>query len=117
LIKIPPKNYLRSWEKCLPSRNKVSAVRGRAAYALGKIGGEAVIGPLIELLVTEKESLVREGAAEALGIIGGESAVEPLKNALKDNNEYYGSKVKDVAFISLERISRRIKKRITIEST
>jgi HEAT repeat protein len=46
-------------------------------------------------------------------LIGGESAVELLKNALKDNNEY----LKDAAFISLERISRRIKKRITIEST
>lgn len=72
---------------------------------------------MIKTVTTDNSSNVRGAAAETLGIIGGESAVEPLKNALKDNNEYYGSKVKDVAFISLERISRRIKKRITIEST
>ncbi|MBU7026261.1 MAG: HEAT repeat domain-containing protein, partial [Theionarchaea archaeon] len=51
-------------------------------------------------------------AADALGRIGSEKAVDPLKSALKDESEGILGKVKDKAFESLERISRKSKKRI-----
>jgi len=95
-----------------------SDVRGSAAYALGRIGGEDAIGTLIKLL-TDEQGGVRWSAANALGRIGDEDAIGPLKRALKDKGKYrwYREKVKvrDRAFASLEEISRRIKKRITID--
>ncbi len=45
-------------------------------------------------------------------ISGGEKAIEPLRSALKDKGKWFGFKVKDGAFTSLEKISRRIKNRI-----
>ena len=87
-------------------------VRWRAADALERIGSEKAIEPLIKALTTDKGNDVRECAAYALGSIGSEKAIEPLKNALKDEGEWYVGKVKDTAFTSLEKISRRIKKRI-----
>jgi len=92
--------------------DKEISVRWRAAYALGRTGSEKAIEPLIKALTTDKESGVREGAAYALGRIGSERAIEPLKNALKDRGQWIGDRVKDTAFTSLEKISRRIKKRI-----
>ena len=96
---------------------KKSSVRWSAAFALGHIGSENAVEPLIEALTTDKDSFVRGNAAEALGNIGDIRAVEPLKRALKDEGEWFGEKVKDDAFASLEEISRRIKMRITTEPT
>ena len=93
--------------------NEESDVRGKAAYTLRRIGSEKAIQPLIKALTMAKESNVRGSAANALGRIGSEKAIEPLKNALKDEGERFGRKVKDAAFASLEKISRRTKKRIT----
>ena len=56
-------------------------VRSSAADALGEIGDERAIEPLIELL---KDENVRGTAAWALGEIGGERVVEPLIEALKE---------------------------------
>jgi|GEM_PF-429122 len=91
-------------------------VREHAASALGKIGderaveplikrladgdrgvqwsaksalgnmGNSTVEPLIEALKDENEG-VRRGATSALGKIGDERAVEPLIEALKDENE------------------------------
>jgi HEAT repeat protein/energy-coupling factor transporter ATP-binding protein EcfA2 len=66
---------------------KESVVRWRAADALGRIGSEKVVGPLITALSTDKESFVRERAAFALGRIGSEKAVGPLITALSTDKE------------------------------
>ena len=89
-----------------------SDVRWRAAYALGNVGTEKAVDHLIQALTKDKESSVRWNAAYALGLIKSERTVEPLKNALKDEGEHIRGKVKDVAFDSLEKISKRTKKRI-----
>ena len=59
---------------------------------------------------------VRWSAASVLGNIGSEKAIEPLKLALKDKSEWLGDKVQDVAFYALEKISRRIQKRIPLDA-
>jgi HEAT repeat protein/energy-coupling factor transporter ATP-binding protein EcfA2 len=92
--------------------DKESDVRRVAVLALGRIGSEKAIEPLIKALATDKKSSVREGAAYVLGNIGSEKAIEALKNALKDKGQWFGDKVKDAAFTSLEKIGKRIKKRI-----
>jgi HEAT repeat protein/energy-coupling factor transporter ATP-binding protein EcfA2 len=97
------------------SSAKESFVRGRVADALGGIGSEKAVEPLITALSSDKDSYVRGRAADALGEIGSEKAVEPLKSALKDESAWMGEKVKDGAFTALEKISRRIHKRILRE--
>jgi len=95
--------------------DKDSAVRGRAADALRRIGSEKAVDPLIKALADE-DSDVRWRAAYALGEIGSEKAVEPLKSALTDEGKGIFGLVKDRAFKSLEKISRKSKKRI-LQST
>ncbi|MBU7017168.1 MAG: HEAT repeat domain-containing protein [Theionarchaea archaeon] len=88
-----------------------SSVRESAADALGQIGSEKAVDPLIRLL-TDNDSRVRWSAAYALGQIGSEKAVDPLKKDLKDEEKYFIWKVKDKAFNSLEKISKKHKIRI-----
>jgi hypothetical protein len=66
---------------------KESDVRGSAASALGALGSEKAVGPLISALSSDKESSVRWSAAYALGRIGSEKAVEPLITALSSDKE------------------------------
>lgn len=54
---------------------------------------------------------MRWRTAYAPGLIKSERTVKPLKNALRDEGEHIRGKVKDVAFDSLEKISKRTKKR------
>ena len=61
----------------------VRSVRLHAAEALGKIGDERAVEPLIEAL-NDEDASVRRGAAVALGRLGAERAVEPLIEALND---------------------------------
>ncbi|WP_198954109.1 HEAT repeat domain-containing protein, partial [Moorena bouillonii] len=56
-----------------------------AADALGKIGTEATIDPLIKLL-DDHDKYVRSSAAEALGKIGTEAAIDPLIKLLDDHD-------------------------------
>src|SRR5262249_26035288 len=63
-------------------------VRERAAYALGKIGGEEAVAALIEALKS-KDIYVRRRAAYVLGKLGREevvTAVAALIGALKDQD-------------------------------
>jgi len=90
-----------------------SILREYAAYALGKLGSEKAVEPLIKTLTTDKDSSVRGSTADALGEMGDKRAIEPLKEALQDEGEFTGGKVKDSAFTALEHISRRIQERIT----
>ncbi|KYK35213.1 MAG: HEAT repeat domain-containing protein [Theionarchaea archaeon] len=91
-----------------------SGIRERVADALGKIGSEKAVEPLIKTLIADEESGVRERVADALGKIGSEKAIKPLRKALEDEGEGILGKVKDKAFDSLEKISRRTKKKITL---
>jgi HEAT repeat protein len=92
--------------------HKESLIRGNVTYALGEIGGVEAIPFLIQALTFDKDSYVRYRAAEVLGSIGNVMTIQPLKTALKDEGNYYGWKVKDMAFEALEKISRRLKVRI-----
>ena len=65
------------------AKDESVSVRGRAASALGQVGGEAAVGLLVGLL-KDTDSSVRENAAAALGEVGGEAAVVPLVGLLKD---------------------------------
>lgn len=98
--------------KILTATEEEEDVRVSAALALGMIKNDKVIEPLIEVLTTAKEVKVRGSAAYALGNIGNEMAIEPLKGTLNDKGKWFGNKVSDVSFSSLEKISRRTKKRI-----
>jgi len=60
-------------------------VRGSAASALGKIGGEWGVAALIKALKDE-DLYVRGSAASALGKIGGEWGVAALIEALEDED-------------------------------
>lgn len=57
-----------------------------AALALGQIGDERAVEPLIDAL-KEGDRLMRRTAALALGEIGDERAVETLTDALKDSDK------------------------------
>src|SRR5262249_24431166 len=63
-------------------------VRARAAEALGTLGGEEVVEPLIEALQSQSE-LVRERAAKALGTLGDPRACEPLRNLAANDHDRY----------------------------
>jgi hypothetical protein len=111
LARIKPDTLIDSLIADLASNE--SDVRGSAAAALGMLGSERAVDPLITALRTDKEIDVRERAATALGEIGDKRAIEPLKEALQDEGEFIGEKVKDRAFTALEHISRRTQERIT----
>lgn len=93
--------------------HKESIIRGNATYALGEIGGDEAIPFLIQALTLDKDSYVRFRAAEVLGSIGNVITIQPLKTALEDEGSYYGWKVKDKAYESLEKISKRCHVRVT----
>nr|CBH36822.1 hypothetical protein containing NACHT domain and HEAT-like repeats [uncultured archaeon] len=66
---------------------KESFVRLSATFALGRIGSEKAVEPLITALTSDEDSYVRGSAADALGRIGSEKAVEPLISALSLDKE------------------------------
>jgi len=94
------------------AKDDKAEVRAMVASALGHISGEEAIKVLLKALSTDEDSFVRGRAAESLGRIGGEKTVEHLKKALEDGGEYYFGKVKDAAFGAVEKISRRLGKRL-----
>jgi HEAT repeat protein/cyclophilin family peptidyl-prolyl cis-trans isomerase len=59
-------------------------LRRRSALAIGRVGLEAGVPPLVKLLESDPEPEVRQMAAFALGLIGRDAAVAPLENALAD---------------------------------
>ncbi|VVB89818.1 HEAT repeat-containing taxis proteinF [uncultured archaeon] len=69
-------------------KDKEKEVRKSAAKALGEIGNEKVIEPLIEVLANDTEVEVRTMAVQALGAIGSEKAVEPLIEFLNNTEEH-----------------------------
>jgi HEAT repeat protein len=84
--------------------NGMIGVRRSVAEALGAIGDERAVEPLIETLRYEGSD-VRRSAAEALGEIGDGRAVEPLIEALED--EGYG--VAKAAKKALKKLGHEVK--------
>ena len=64
-------------------------VRSRAAEALGRIGSDQAVEPLVKALATDKDGSVRGRAADALGSIGSEQAIEPLVKGLATDKDRY----------------------------
>lgn len=65
--------------------HKEVPVRLYGAYALGVIGDEQAVQPLINLL-QDSDLYVRVAAIDALGEIGHSAAVKPLNDLLEDEN-------------------------------
>ncbi len=60
------------------TKEKLEFVRREAVYALGRTRSRAAVGPLLELLSSDKEPSVRAAAAVSLGKIQDESAAAAL---------------------------------------
>jgi HEAT repeat protein len=84
LALIKPDNIIDSQINDLAA--KESDVRLSAASALGGIGSEKAVEPLISALSSDKKRSVRSSAASALGEIGSEKALDPLISALSSDN-------------------------------
>jgi HEAT repeat protein len=81
------------------------SMRAAAARALGEIGDERALGPLIACLNNSGvPEVVRMAAAEALGAIGDSSALRPLRTALLDHDP----EVRDTAKQALDQINVRL---------
>jgi cyclophilin family peptidyl-prolyl cis-trans isomerase/HEAT repeat protein len=79
----------RRWDDDLRSlfRARNANVRGRAALAAGRIGNDAAIADLSELLLHDAETEVRAMAAFAIGEIESPLGAETLLATLKDTRE------------------------------
>ena len=79
----------RRWDDDLRSlfRARNANVRSRAALAAGRIGNEAAVADLIELLRHDDETDVRAMAAFALGEVESPLGAEALLAALKETKE------------------------------
>jgi HEAT repeat protein len=64
-------------------------VRAKAAWALGEIGDNRAVEPLIKALENDSDSGVRLEVALVLGIIDDPRAVEPLIRALENDSDSY----------------------------
>jgi len=62
-------------------------IRRLAASALGKIGDERAVQPLLDLLAVETKPQVRQYAVKALGKIGSAQAIPVLTRIAGDENE------------------------------
>ena len=60
-------------------------LRRNAAKALGKLGDESAVMPLIKCLECE-DYYVRESAAQSLEMLGDKRAIAPLQNLLKKSS-------------------------------
>jgi HEAT repeat protein len=74
-------------------------VRWEAARALGRIGDERAVEPLLEALQDER-TYVRRGAAWALGEIGDARAVKPLTTIAQNEKD----RIREVASEAVARI-------------
>jgi len=86
LIQIMRAEDERRWNDSLKSllSSNDAAIRKRAALAAGRIGVEAAVPVLAEMVLTDKEDEVREMAAFALGEIEAAGGAYALLTVLKD---------------------------------
>lgn len=59
------------------------SIRGEAATALGEVGDESVVEPLIKALLKKQQLSVRHEAAKALGAIKSEKSIDALIESLQ----------------------------------
>lgn len=64
-------------------------VRYSAAMALGQIGDQSAVKPLIETMKNDHDGSIRSSAAKALGEIGSPDAVEPLIEVLLNDTQVW----------------------------
>jgi len=88
LIQIMRAEDERRWDDSLKSllSSNDAAIRKRAVLAAGRIGLEAAVPVLTEMVLTDKEAGVREMAAFALGEIESAGGAYALVTVLKDPN-------------------------------
>jgi cyclophilin family peptidyl-prolyl cis-trans isomerase/HEAT repeat protein len=88
LIQIMRAEDERRWDDSLKSllSSNDAAIQKRAALAAGRIGVEAAVPVLAEMVLTDKEAEVREMAAFALGEIESAGGAYALVTVLKDPN-------------------------------
>jgi HEAT repeat protein/energy-coupling factor transporter ATP-binding protein EcfA2 len=108
-----PDNIIDSLIKDL--KDKASAVRESAADALGRIGSDRAIEPLIKAISTDKASYVRMSAADALGRIGSERAIEPLIKAISTDGAVRESAAYALGWIGSERAIEPLIKAISTD--
>ncbi len=70
----------------------------------------------IRILENDKDEFVRNVAASALRKIGDEKVIPFLKESLKDDAGSFGFIVKGATYEALEKISKRLQKRILLEN-
>jgi HEAT repeat protein len=85
--------------------DKDEDVSEAACEALGKIGGERDVDPLIEMLVYVNWP-VRRAACQALGQLGDKRAVEPLRSVAENDTVPYVRKAAEAALKRLENRSK-----------
>jgi HEAT repeat protein len=68
-------------------KDRSSAVRARAAYALRERGDPAAIEPLLACL-KDRVIAVRQAAVDALGVLRARTAVDPLLALISHSNKY-----------------------------
>lgn len=78
------KNYSEPWEKKVVNSSGNISVQGAAAEALGKLGDERAIEPLLKTL--SKESLIRTNATRGLGHIQHPKVIKALTELVKDDS-------------------------------
>ena len=88
LIQIMRAEDERRWDENLKSllSSNDAAIRKRAVLAAGRIGAEAAVPVLAEMLLTDREPEVREMAAFALGEIESGGGAYALVTVLNDPN-------------------------------
>ncbi|NVM29248.1 MAG: HEAT repeat domain-containing protein [Candidatus Helarchaeota archaeon] len=97
---------------------KDAKIRICAMKALEWAGMKEGIDPLIETLTNAKEPRVRSAAARVLGKIGDDKAINALTKASQEVAEgekvCVMTRVNDAAYEALEKVCKRIKRRILI---
>ena len=89
LLKIVQAEDERRWDKDLKEllSNANRDIRGRTVFAVGRIGDEAAVPSLLELLSGDKEASVRYAVLFALGEIESAQAADALRLALKNSSD------------------------------
>lgn len=86
LLRITRAEDERRWDKDLSSlfTDRSNSIRSRAALAAGRIGNEAAIPPLANLLKTDPENAVKAMAAFAIGEIEAAAGADVLLEVVRD---------------------------------
>jgi len=79
-------------------------IRASAALALGKIGGERAVDPLIVRLAKDTDLKVRANAAYSLGLLANKRAEPALNDVAKKDSEDFVKRIAKDAYEKLKRL-------------